>query len=178
MIAPVDVESALRDLIRLLQPAHAGEMAAAYAYRGHWRSVSDPVERERIRKIEGDEWHQRSLVAGMLAKLGAAPSRLREGRARVVGRTLGALCYVSGWFMPMYGAGAIERKNIVEYEDAVELAHACGRVDFLECLGQMAEVEREHERYFRSLLEGHPLTRLLPLWKTPPVREPGGGARQ
>jgi rubrerythrin len=165
---------ARRDLIRLLQLAHSGEMAAAFAYRGHWRSVSDPDERERIQGIEADEWHHRKLVAEMLAKLDSGPARFRELRASLVGRTLGALCHVSGWFMPMYGAGAIERRNIVEYEDARALARACGRVEFLECLGRMAEVEREHERYFRERLEGHPLTRFVPLWKTPPVRNPQG----
>ena len=177
MIARVQAERARRDLVRLLQLAHAGEMAAAFAYRGHWRSVSDREEQERIRAIEADEWHHRTLVAEMLAQLGAGPARLSEIRARIVGRTLGALCHVAGWFMPMYGAGAIERKNIVEYEDAVALARACGRVEFLECLGRMAEVEREHERYFRERLAGHPLTRFVPLWKTPPVRDPAGEPR-
>jgi len=178
MIARVQAERARRDLVRLLQLAHAGEMAAAFAYRGHWRSVSDLEEQERIRAIEADEWHHRKLVAEMLAQLGAGPARLSEIRARIVGRTLGALCHVAGWFMPMYGAGAIERKNIVEYEDAVALARACGRVEFLECLGRMAEVEREHERYFRERLAGHPLTRFVPLWKTPPVRDPAGEPRR
>jgi demethoxyubiquinone hydroxylase (CLK1/Coq7/Cat5 family) len=145
MIARVQAERARRDLVRLLQLAHAGEMAAAFAYRGHWRSVSDPREQERIRAIEADEWHHRTLVAEMLAQL---------------------------------GAGAIERKNIVEYEDAVALARACGRVEFLECLGRMAEVEREHERYFRERLAGHPLTRFVPLWKSPPARDPAGEPRR
>ena len=31
-----DLRSAL---VRVLQAAHAGELAAAYAYRGHWRSI-------------------------------------------------------------------------------------------------------------------------------------------
>ncbi len=173
----MQAERARRDLIRLLQLAHSGEMAAAFAYRGHWRSVSDPQERERIRKIEEDEWHHRRLVAGMLAELGAAPSRLRELRARLVGRTLGALCHVSGWFLPMYGAGAIELRNIVEYEDAYALAQACGRSDFLECLETMAGVEREHERFFRERLSGHPLTRFVPLWDMPKQPSPARRAR-
>jgi len=173
----VEAERARRVLVRLLQLAHAGELAAAFAYRGHWASVSDAAERERIREIEADEWHHRKLVAEMLAKLDAGPARVRELRARVVGQTLGALCHVAGWFLPMYGAGAIERRNIVEYEDAVALARACGRVDFLEGLARMAEVEREHERYFRERLAGHPLTRFVPLWKTPPARDPAGEPR-
>jgi rubrerythrin len=158
---------ALDGLVRLLQLAYSGEMAAAFAYRGHWRSVRDPNERAQIQKIEAEEWHHRNLVGEMLHKLGAQPSAGREARARIVGRTLGALCHVAGWFAPMYGAGAIERRNIVEYEDAAAFAVGSGHTEFLDCLRQMADVERDHERYFRSRLEGHPLTRLLPLWPAP-----------
>ncbi len=168
----MDQQQALRGLVRLLQLAYSGEMAAAYAYRGHWRSVGDANERARIQKIEAEEWHHRSLVGEMLEKLDAAPNRSREFRARLVGRTLGALCHVAGWFAPMYGAGAIERRTIIAYEDAGELACASGRHEFLACLGQMAAVEREHERYFRERLTGHPLTRVIPLWATPRERAP------
>jgi rubrerythrin len=164
----LDQQQALRGLVRLLQLAYSGEMAAAYAYRGHWRSVRDAGERERIQEIEAEEWHHRDLVGGMLESLGAGPDPARERRARVVGRTLGALCHVSGWFAPMYGAGRIERRNIVEYEDAAAFALASGHGEMLECLRRMADVEREHERYFRSRLQGHPLTRVVPLWAAPP----------
>ena len=50
----------------------------------------------------------------------------------------------------MYGAGRLERGNIVEYEEAAEFARACGREDFIDCLLTMAEVEWEHELYFRD----------------------------
>ncbi len=168
----MDQQQTLRGLVRLLQLAYSGEMAAAYAYRGHWRSVSDGGERARIQKIEAEEWHHRTLVGEMLERLGAAPDPTREFRARLVGRSLGALCHVAGWYAPMYGAGAIERRNIIEYEDAVDLARGSGHPEFLECLGQMAAVEREHESYFRERLTGHPLTRLFPLWATPRERLP------
>ena len=56
-------------LVSLLQEAHAGEMAAAYAYRGHWKSMKDPGEREAIAKIEREEWEHREIVRGMLAIL-------------------------------------------------------------------------------------------------------------
>ena len=68
-------------LIAVLQLAYSGERAAGYAYRGHWRFVSDADERARIRQIEDEEWHHRRLVGEMLQKLGAAPSRARELRA-------------------------------------------------------------------------------------------------
>ncbi len=165
-----DPARARRRLVALLRLAHAGELAAALAYRGHWRSLADPAESARVRAIEEEEWHHRSLVHGLLSELGHAPGRLREARQLLVGRTLGLLCRFSGWFLPMYAAGLLERKNVVEYEQAALLARASGREDFLPCLLQMADVEREHERYFRERALSHRLARWLPLWSAPPAR--------
>jgi hypothetical protein len=113
-------------LVAQLQLAHAGELAAGHAYRGHWRSLPEGEDRERIRKIEDEEWHHRRLVARMLLDLGAGPRPLREAVFWLIGRTLGPLCHVAGWFLPMYGAGRLERRNIVEYEDAAVYARASG----------------------------------------------------
>jgi hypothetical protein len=157
-------------LVRVLQHAYSGEQAAAYAYRGHWKSVSDPEEKDRIRRIEDEEWHHRDLVGGLLRAMGAAPDPWRERRTLVIGRVLGALCHVSGWFLPMYGAGLLESRNIVEYEDAARHATACGRGEFLDCLLTMAEVEWEHEIYFRGRVLTHWLSKLVPVWPAPPPR--------
>ena len=71
---------ALARLIRVLQNAYSGELAAGYAYRGHWKSLRDPAERERSRIIEAEEWHHRELVGsapglGILPIAGHGPSR-------------------------------------------------------------------------------------------------------
>jgi len=158
-------------LIHILQLAYSGERAAAYAYRGHWRSASNPEERERIHQIEDEEWHHRGLVGQMLSKLGAAPDPRRELKALVIGRTLQALCHVSGWLLPMYGAGKLERGNIVEYEHAAQYAVGCEKIEFVDCLLTMAEVEWEHEQYFRAKVLSHRLGRLLPIWPPPPPKE-------
>lgn len=165
-----DPAAARSRLIRILQHAYSGERAAGYAYRGHWRASSDPEERAHIARIEAEEWRHREQVGGLLRELGGAPRRSREVRAIVIGRTLQALCHVVGWFAPMYGAGKLERRNIVEYEDAARDAIACGRGDFLECLLEMAEVEWDHEAYFRAKVTGHFLTRVFRVWPPPPPR--------
>ncbi len=165
------MSGARRRLIAQLQLAYSGELGAGHAYRGHWRSVADPEERERIRQIEDEEWHHRRLVGEMLRDLGASPRPLREGVFWMIGRTLGLLCHVSGWFLPMYGAGRLERRNIKEYEDAADYAVECGRGDLVDCLLTMAEVEWEHEKYFRAKAESHPLVRWIPLWPPPPPKE-------
>jgi len=158
-------------LVRQLRGAYSGELAAAFAYRGHWRSVSDDGERGRIRTIEAEEWHHRELVGAMLRQLGAKPNAVRELIMFTIGRVLGALCHVSGWFMPMYGAGRLERHNIVEYEEAAAFARECGHEELIDCLLMMAEVEWEHEYYFRSKVVDHWMVRILKVWPAPPPKE-------
>lgn len=163
--------SASQNLIALFQLAYSAERAAAYAYRGHWRSVSDPDERKRIKQIEDEEWHHRKLVGEMLESLGAQPSRPRELRSLIIGRVLGVLCHLMGWLAPMYGAGRLESRNIREYETAARYARDCGRHELTDCLLTMAEVEWEHEYYFRSRVLLHSLGKRLTLWPSPSPKE-------
>ena len=158
-------------LIAILQLAYSGELAAAYAYRGHWHSVSSADERESIRKIEEDEWRHRKLVGEMLTALGSAPNKTREKRAAIICRALGFLCHVTGWLAPMYGAGKLESRNIVEYETAARFARDCGQAQMIDCLLEMAEVEWDHEKYFRSQVLLHAIGRRLPIWPEPPPKE-------
>jgi rubrerythrin len=163
--------SHLDELIKILRLAYSGELAAAYAYRGHWRSVKDEATRTRIREIEEEEWHHRRLVGRMLEQVGAKPNRARECRAVVVGRTLGAMCHVSGRLLPMYGAGKLESRNINEYETAARHASRSGRAEFVDCLLGMAEVEWEHEKYFRACVGNHKVGGWIPLWPRPAPKE-------
>ncbi len=149
-------------LIRILQNAYSGEVAAAYAYRGHWKSLKDGAEKEQIKKIEAEEWDHRRRVGEWLDKLGAAPRPVREKVFWTVGRTLGFTCHLSGWFMPMYFAGRLESQNSAEYEEAAGFAKELEMHDCVEDLLDMARVEVEHEVFFRKTVTGH---RLLPIMK-------------
>lgn len=165
-----DPEAAREELIALLRLAYSGELAAALAYRGHARSLRDEREKRAVETIEREEWHHRELVGEMLSTLGARPSRWKEWRAACVGRTLGALCHVAGWFAPMYGAGRLESRNIREYEAAARLARSAGREEWIDCLLTMAEVEWEHEHTFRAYVLSHPWSRHLAPWPAPPPK--------
>jgi hypothetical protein len=88
-----------------------------------------------------------------------------------IGKTLGFLCAWSGWFAPMYGAGLLESRNIKEYEEAAEFALAAGHVEFLDDLLTMAEVEWEHEKFFREKCRTHFLYHWFPKWPIPPAME-------
>ena len=149
-------------LIRILQNAHAGECAAAYAYRGHWKSLKESPEKEGIRKIEAEEWDHRRRVKRWLDHFGAKPRPLREAIFWTVGRVLGPMCFVTGWFMPMYFAGRLESGNVKEYEEAAEFARELGMNECEADLLEMAKVELEHEVFFRKTVANH---RLLPLMK-------------
>lgn len=154
--------TARENLIRILQNAHAGEIAAAYAYRGHWKSLKESHEKARIKEIEAEEWDHRRRVGEWLARLDAKPRPFREKIFWTIGRTLGVTCHISGWFMPMYFAGRLESQNSVEYEDAAAFAKELGMDDCLSDLLDMARVELEHEVFFRQTVAGH---RLLPVMK-------------
>ena len=156
------MDSARQNLIRILQNAYSGELAAGFAYRGHWKSLKDSPEKTHIKKIEAEEWHHRERVLHWIEVLDAKPRRLREMVFWTIGRTLGLTCRVSGWFMPMYFAGRLESGNVVEYEDAAAFAKELKMDECIEDLLDMARVELEHEVFFRDMVTGH---RLLPFMK-------------
>ena len=156
------MKTARQNLIRILQNAYSGEIAAAYAYRGHWKSLKSSPEKTHIEKIEAEEWHHRERVGRWLQTLEAEPTKMREIVFWMIGRILGLTCYISGWFMPMYFAGRLESRNSVEYEDAAEFAKVLGMQDCVDDLLDMARVELEHEVFFREMVTGH---RLLPVMR-------------
>lgn len=141
-------------LTAILVAAYSGEQAAALAYRGHWRSCGEPDERVAIHRIEDDEWLHRRMVGEMLERLGRGPSALRELRSLVVGRVLGLLCGFAGRRLPMLAAGRLERGNVCAYDEAASLAEAVDLEEMVGELRRMAEVEREHERYFSAKVAG------------------------
>lgn len=154
------MKDARKNLIRILQNAHAGELAAAYAYRGHWKSVRNTGEKESIKKIEAEEWAHRANVRKWLEHLDAQPNALRERIFWTIGRTLGLTCYVSGWFFPMYFAGRLESQNVQEYVDAAEFAKELEMNECAEEMLEMSRVEGEHETFFSQTVAKH---RLLPI---------------
>src|SRR5215210_7524104 len=115
-----------QQLIRILQAAYSGEMAAAYAYRGHWKSLKNSAEKVYVRRIEHEEWVHREQVGRILHDLQAGPLRLKEIRMLATGRAIGMLCHLTGWFLPMYFAGRLECRNVCEYESAARHARNLG----------------------------------------------------
>jgi demethoxyubiquinone hydroxylase (CLK1/Coq7/Cat5 family) len=164
-----------QQLVHILQRAYSGELAAGFAYRGHWKSLKDSIERERIRQIENEEWVHRERVGLMLDSLIAKPSKRLELKMRMIGLSVGAACLVIGWFLPMYFAGRLESGNVHEYESAAFQAGELGLSEFQSDLLVMAHVEREHELFFMSVVSGHarlPLLQSIFKWGLPPPVAP------
>lgn len=159
-------------LVQQLQAAYSGELAAAYAYRGHWRCLTKPREREQrdaVRRIEEAEWHHRRLVGELLLELDARPSRRRELVMGSVGRVAGAMCHVSGWLLPMLIAGRLEAMNVSQYDTAARAAAEQGLVDWVPVLEEMTAEEFRHEAFFAACARTHRLARLSRLfgWRLP-----------
>ena len=158
-------------LIHILRMAHAGELGAALAYESHARVARTSAERDEILRIRSEEVEHRERVGRMLAALGERPDLATERTMARIGRAIASFCRIGGWFLPMYGAGLLERRNIVEYENAARAAAACGHAEFVDDLLDMAEVEWDHERFFRLKAASHPLWKWMPKWDPPPPRE-------
>jgi demethoxyubiquinone hydroxylase (CLK1/Coq7/Cat5 family) len=151
-----------QQLIHILQAAYSGEMAAAYAYRGHWKSLKSSAEKVCVQRIENEEWIHREKVGRILDDLQAGPLRFKEMRMLITGRMIGMLCHLTGWFLPMYFAGRLESRNVCEYESAAAHARTLGLTEFENELRMMAIVEKEHEVFFMNAIASH---RLLPLMR-------------
>lgn len=164
------MDSSQRELVRLLRAAYSGEMAAAYAYRGHWKALRDFEEKEKVYQIEDEEWSHRRELRGMLDYLGARPHYphyLREALMYLTGRAVGLMCRVTGRFLPMYFAGWLESGNVREYETASLRAGRLGLKGFEKELRAMAAAEGSHERFFARMVSRHrlrPLMRALFRW--------------
>jgi len=169
--AALDLDAARARLVRLLQDAHAGELAAAYAYRAHWKSLRRrPEARAEIRRIEGAEWHHREGVARMLTQLESRPRPWREVGMASIGRSFGLLCFVTGFFGPMYMAGRLEAMNVGQYAEAGGHAAVLGLDGFTSELEAMRVEEDRHERFFGDQIRRHrllPLARLFLHWSPP-----------
>jgi rubrerythrin len=143
------------ELVHLARLAYSAERAAAFAYRGHAASVRDASEKTDLLRIEREEWVHRGHVLRILEKIGARPSRFLEIKYWIIGKAIGLSCHLIGWFMPMYFAGRLESGNVMEYVRMEILARAQGLDEELECIREMARVEKTHESFFLGKARGH-----------------------
>lgn len=140
-------------LVRSLQLAYSAEKAAAYAYIGHAKSVSNPDQKKAIKQIEIDEWHHRAEVLKIMEEYDIPVSKYYEIKYAVIGRLISASCFVIGWFMPFFFAGKLESGNVCEYFVMIHKFHSLGIRKHDKILYEMGIKEKEHEVYFLSMIK-------------------------
>lgn len=147
------MKDAREKLIDLLQKAYSGELAAALAYNGHWKSLKDETEIEIVKKIEQDEWLHRAKVGEMLFDLDAKPKVLRDKIFYLIGRSVGIICHFCGRFCSAFFAGILESKNVDEYRQALIYAKEIGLEKYFEDFIEMRKTEAEHEFVLREMIK-------------------------
>lgn len=139
--------------IKQLQKAHSGEIGAYFAYGGHWKSVKDPSKKLWIQWIQKEELEHIHSLELMLYLLRSRPDRFRDKIFAKIGKTLGFLCFLTGYRLPMWGAAVIEKVGAVNYEEMSKMASQMQMHEFAQTLGEMHLVEKEHEEWFRTCLK-------------------------
>lgn len=135
-------------LTKLLQQAYSAEKAAAFAYIGHAKNVKPLEEKLAIKQIEDDEWEHRAEVLTIMKEYDVPISKFYELKYHVIGRTISALCYVIGRFMPFFFAGKLESGNVCEYFRMRQFFNSIGITKHDLVLYEMGIKEKEHEAYF------------------------------
>lgn len=138
-------------LVRKLRFAHAAEIAAYHAYEGHWRSVTNQREQEYIRTIALDELKHIRDLERMLDCLGYCTDSTLDKAGKIVGEIIGFMCFYTGWRLPMWVAGAMEKIGTASYLDLAEIAADEKRYAMAYKLLEMGKVEEMHEKYFESV---------------------------
>ncbi len=149
-------------LIRSLQLAYSAERAAAFAYIGHARSLSNQQERESVQDIENDEWQHRAEVRSIMDEYNIRVSRWLEFKFFLIGRFISASCFVIGRFMPYFFAGKLESGNVCEYFVMIHRFHALGITRHDHVLFEMGMKEKQHEVYFLEMIKN---AKWLPLFE-------------
>lgn len=141
-------------LVKALQAAYAGEMAAYFAYDGHWKSAKDQAEKIGILNIQTDELRHVMTIRKYLKMMGSHPARIRTFIFVCIGKTLSNLCFVTGRRLPAYVAKKIETLGMKGYEEMALLAGDAERSNMALHFQYMAKVEKAHEAYFEEVLYG------------------------
>ena len=141
------------ELIRMLQNAHAGEVGAFHAYAGHIRATKDVAERNQLIKIQSEELAHIRDCKRLLDHYGYPTNHLKDSIMKLIGQTLGLLCFVSGRRLAAWGAGVIERVGMVNYQKMVDISQKLGNKRLVDIFTNMRDTENVHDMYFKGLLK-------------------------
>lgn len=138
-------------LIKLLKQAHAIEIGAYYAYKGHWKSSKNIEEKKKIQEIQNDELLHRKLIELWLFGMGSKPSVFLDIIFYIIGNSISISCFVLGRRLSAWGARIMETIGSKVYINLSLAALKTPEYEIASSLLNMAKTEREHEEFFRSL---------------------------
>lgn len=136
----------------MLKLSHGIEVGAWNAYQGHWQSLTDQEEINAIKYIQEEELGHQIILEDFLEDLGSGRSAIIDFIFKYIGKTMGFLCKVLGYRLPMFGAGMIETLGVINYELVAKWASLNREYTMTEVLMEMAEVEALHKQYFKDKL--------------------------
>ena len=149
-----DIYTTRPELAKGLRLAYSAEKAAAFAYIWHAGSLYCKDAKEAIRQIEQDEWGHRNNVLEIMNQYAIPVSVWYEFKYHVIGKLIGASCYLIGRFMPYFFAGKLESGNVCEYFIMMRHFNELGIHEHDEMLYEMGLKEKEHEVYFQGMING------------------------
>ena len=79
-----------------------------------------------------------------------------------IGWFFGSLCWVPGWFGPMYAAGRLEAMNVGQYETARTDAETLGLTAMVVELEAMRVEELRHEAFFGAMVRATTMSPFQP----------------
>jgi len=138
-------------LIWQLKKAHAIEIGAYQAYKGHADSTKDDLIKRKIKAIQHDEFVHRMEVGAMLHDLGEKSNVFLDIILWCIGSSISAACHVMGARAAAWGAKIMEIMGSSVYWKLARTATDSGHQELHAKFCEMARTEEEHEKYFAKL---------------------------
>jgi demethoxyubiquinone hydroxylase (CLK1/Coq7/Cat5 family) len=140
-------------LIWKLKKAHAIEIGAFQAYKGHAKYTQDEAIKSKILEIQHDEFRHRMEVGSMLYDLGEKSDIFLDLILWCIGQSISFACRFMGARAAAWGAKIMEIMGSSIYLDLAKESEGCVSIEYKRKFEEMARNEQEHEEFFDSLFK-------------------------
>ena len=147
-------------LIWQLKKAHAIEIGAFEAYKGHAEATKDERIKKRIQEIQHDEFNHRMELGAILHDLGQTSNIFMDFALWCIGRSISFACHYMGARAAAWGAKIMEVMGSNVYYKLSEAAYPSHR-ELCDKFREMARTEEEHEEFFAGLFAPQCICRYL-----------------
>jgi ferritin-like metal-binding protein YciE len=139
--------------IKQLQKAHAGEIAAFWAYKGHQEAAKNDADQLALIRIRQDEYDHIMIIESLLKRNDAEPNKHLDFQMWLIGNAIYFLCKFTGYKITMKVAGWFETLGKTGYTDMAKLAEQLNKPYAAQLLRHMGDVEAAHERFFEAKVQ-------------------------